>query len=180
MIIRINPEKCTGCRACEVFCSLKQENSVNPSLSRVLVKYNEPHNIFLPVLCLPCSEKPCLTVCPEIGAMVIDSHTGAVQIIEELCTACSKCISACEIGAIHFLRMTGRGKNKKAVVIKCDQCGGDPWCVQVCEPRALEYVDDPSGHGGQVVYDDLKKLLDTEIIKNDHYGEYRRVKGETR
>ena len=180
MIIRINPEKCTGCRACEVFCSLGKENTAKPNLSRVQVLKDMPNNIILPILCLPCNENPCMNACPEPGAMVVDSHTGAVQIVEELCTACSKCITACEIGAIQFLRMDGRGKNKKAVVIKCDQCGGDPWCVKVCEPGALEYIEDHTEDEGQIIYNDLKSALENSGFHIKKRGRKKSQKRETK
>ncbi|MEA1977181.1 MAG: 4Fe-4S dicluster domain-containing protein [Chloroflexota bacterium] len=160
MIINVIPEKCTGCRACEVFCPLEQEGIIDPALSRIQVLKDVPNNIFLPVLCPPCEDKACMTACPEPGAMVIESHTGAVVIVEELCTACSKCIAACDIGAIQFLRQPGRGKNDKAVAIKCNQCGGDPWCVKVCEPGALEYVEESDTFEGQIVFETLRTSLD--------------------
>jgi anaerobic carbon-monoxide dehydrogenase iron sulfur subunit len=160
MIIQVIPDNCTGCRACEEFCPIEQEGYINPELSRIKVYKDLPHNLFLPVVCVPCDEKPCLQACPEPGAMRINPATGAVEIIEENCTGCSKCIRACSIGAIHFLRQDGRGKLGKAVAIKCNQCGGDPWCVKVCQPGALHYVEESAELSGQVVFTTLESLLD--------------------
>jgi Fe-S-cluster-containing hydrogenase component 2 len=161
MIIRVHPEKCTGCRACETYCALEQEGLVNPALARVRVLKDEPRNLFLPILCPPCDEKACVDACPEPGAMTIDPCTGAVVIAEALCTGCSKCIRACSIGAIRLLRQAGRGKFGKAVAFKCNQCGGAPWCVKVCAPGALEYVEE----SGQPVFESLRvALADAEKI----------------
>lgn len=138
MILSIKPENCTGCLACEVYCSLAHEGAVNPALSRIRVYQTDSRQTILPVVCLPCEEKPCIQACPQ-GA--ISLHAGGAVIIDEsLCTGCSRCVRACAIGAIHFQRLPGRGKNGLAVSLKCDQCGGDPWCVRVCPNGALEVV----------------------------------------
>ena len=171
MIVQVHPEKCTGCVACQVYCPLEQETMINPALSRIHVLKDESRNFFLPVLCPPCAEKSCIAACPEPGAMIVAPETGAVRIVEEKCTGCSKCISACAIGAIKLVRQTGRGKFGKAVAIKCNQCGGDPWCVKVCAPGALEYIDSD----GQMVFEKLRAALpDAEKILAERGGQPRR------
>ncbi len=158
MIIHVDPARCTGCRACEVFCSLEQEGKANPALSRIQVLKDVPHDFFLPVVCPPCEDKACLTACREPGALVIDPVTGAVVLVDALCSGCSRCVSACDIGAIRLLRLAGRGKKGKAAVIKCNQCGGDPWCVRVCEPGALTYVPETPERTGQQVFERLRAM----------------------
>ena len=159
MIIQVHPERCTGCSACEVYCPLEQEGVVNPALSRIKVLRDEPHNFFLPIVCPPCDEKKCMAACPEPGAFVVVPETGAVVITEELCTACSKCASACDIGAIRLVRRKERGKFGKAVAVKCNQCNGSPWCVKVCEPGALEYIHETQEQTGQMVFEKLRAEL---------------------
>lgn len=161
MFINVIPEKCTGCRACELFCSAKQESVLSPALSRIHVIKDEPADLYLPVVCPPCEDKRCLAACPEEGALIIRAETGAVEVVEASCTACSRCMRACGVGAIHFLRQAGRGKRSKATVLKCDQCGGEPMCVQVCEPGALEYLDEAlvAGLDGQIVFGRLRRAL---------------------
>jgi anaerobic carbon-monoxide dehydrogenase iron sulfur subunit len=141
-VLQIDPAQCTDCRLCEIFCSLKQEGYVNPNLARIRIRHDQSRKLLAPITCPPCDEKKCIAVCPEPGALTISPQTGAVVVVEALCTGCSKCIAACDIGAIRFLRQDGRGKNGKAVALKCNQCDGDPACVRVCEPKALEYVED--------------------------------------
>ena len=162
MIIQVDPARCTDCRLCEIYCSLQQEGYVNPSLARVQIRRDESRRLLAQIVCPPCGEKKCLAACPEPGALVISPQTGAVVVVEPRCTGCCKCIAACEIGAIRFLRQEGRGKNGKAVALKCDQCGGDPACTRVCEPKALEYVNEATG---QQVFERLGALL-AEIEKD--------------
>jgi anaerobic carbon-monoxide dehydrogenase iron sulfur subunit len=164
MIIQAISELCTGCRACEVYCSLAHEGVIDPFWSRIDVLQDAPHDVFIPIVCPPCVEKACIAACPESGAIVEDPSTGAVRIVEENCTACSKCIAACEIGAIKFIKQTGRGKKAKAVAIKCDQCDGDPWCVKVCQPGALNYVEQSSLISGQGVFEHLRAMRERADI----------------
>jgi aldehyde:ferredoxin oxidoreductase len=156
MRLEIAPEKCTGCQACVVFCSLKQEDVVNPELARIHVWENHSEISFLPITCALCDDKPCIEVCPEPGAISVN-HLGAVVIDESFCTGCSKCVDACQIGAIQLHLLPGRGKLGKAVVLKCDMCDGDPWCVKVCQPGAITIRDDD---GGQAMHDMLLAELE--------------------
>lgn len=180
MFINVIPEKCTGCRACEVFCPLEQEGVINPILSRIQVWKDAPHDLFLPLVCPPCADKACMAACPEPGAMVIDSRMGAVVIVEALCTGCSKCIGACDIGAIGLVRPLsmskgGRGKNGKAVAVKCNQCNGETWCVKVCEPGALEYVAETPELNGQMVFERLRAArIQAEAVLAERGAQSRR------
>lgn len=149
MFLDVHPEKCTGCRACEVFCSLEHEGLAQPELSRIRILKDELGATFLPIVCPPCAGKPCLQACPEPGAMLVTTE-GTVIIDESLCTGCSKCIRACDLGAVRFHRLRGRGKHGKAVALKCDLCDGDPWCVKVCEPGALTLWEGAEDEGTQV------------------------------
>jgi Fe-S-cluster-containing hydrogenase component 2 len=144
MILDVNPEVCTGCMLCELYCSLFHEGQSFPELSRVQILAEHNRKKLVPVMCIPCEEKPCITACPEPGA-IQKTDTGAVVIEESLCTACGKCLRACRIGAIRIHRLEGRGKNGKAVALKCDQCQGDPWCVKVCPVNAILKVDGKVG-----------------------------------
>jgi carbon-monoxide dehydrogenase iron sulfur subunit len=157
MLLDVSPEKCTGCRTCEVFCSIAHEGQAFPELSRIKVWKVETRNIFLPIVCPPCNDKPCMSACPEEGAMRL-REDGAVIVEESLCTGCCMCIRACSLGAITFHRLEGRGKHGKAVVLKCDLCDGDPWCVRVCEPGAVAIVK-ASPSASRSVFTRLAELL---------------------
>ena len=151
MVLDIDPQKCTGCLACVVFCSLQHEDQVSTQLSRIQILHDENRIVLLPITCIPCDDKPCIPVCPE-GAIAVN-NLGVVIITEALCTGCGRCARACEIGAIRVQRLPGRGKNGRLVSLKCDLCGGDPWCIKACSFDAILKVDEMQG--GQAVYDQL-------------------------
>ncbi len=163
MRLIIFPERCSGCSACEVFCSLHHEGRVNQELSRIHVIRDEEHAVFLPVACVSCQSKACMAACPEEGAIYIN-YLGMAVIEEALCTGCSKCMQACEIHAIRFSRQAGRGKSGKAFCFKCDLCGGDPTCIKACPQDALALAQDSDGEAGQRLYeplrDDCTRIID--------------------
>jgi Fe-S-cluster-containing hydrogenase component 2 len=116
--------KCSGCRKCEIACSLAHEKRVWPEASRVRVFMLVP-GVEFPHLCAQCEDYPCVEACP-VKALSINKRTGAVLVKAKACTACGKCIDACP-GRIPHLH-----PNEKHVLI-CDLCKGDPQCVEVCE-----------------------------------------------
>lgn len=134
-VIQVDIERCVGCRACEVACSLKKTGRVDPSRSRIKVirfeKRGEFHN-YVPMVCQQCSTPLCLDACP-LNAISKDPSTGAMIINEEACVGCRVCTVACPIGGISLDPV-------KDVVFKCDLCKGDPECVKYCEPQAISYV----------------------------------------
>lgn len=128
----LNPEKCTGCRRCEVACSFFKEKECNPAKSRIHVLSWEKECLDFPLYCVQCLKPACKTVCP-VNAIKVDENTGIVKIDNDLCIGCRMCMIACPIGAISM-----DSANKK--LLKCDLCEGKPRCVEYCEPKALEYV----------------------------------------
>lgn len=124
-------ERCTGCRLCELVCSLVHEGECNPSKSRIHINRWELEGVDIPMFCMQCEDAPCAQVCP-VEAMPRVPETGALVIDEELCFGCKLCASACPFGAI-VLRPEGKP-------VKCDLCQGDPECVKFCETKAIEYV----------------------------------------
>jgi len=116
-------EKCSGCRRCELACSMKHEGVWWPEASRVRVFMPFP-GVEVPHLCAQCDDYPCVGSCP-VDALSVDEDTTAVIVDRDACTACGACIEACP-GTVPYLH-PGDGK---ATI--CDLCGGDPECVKVC------------------------------------------------
>ena len=132
--IAIDTSKCTGCRMCEVACSLKHVEECNPERSRIRVIRTEEEGQleFVPSTCMQCETAMCELVCPT-GAIARDPETGVRIINEQKCIGCSSCSYACPFGACFLDRTLG-----KSVV--CDQCDGDPTCVKLCPTDALQYI----------------------------------------
>ncbi len=115
--------RCSGCRKCEITCSLFHENRIWPEASRIRVFMLVPGAEF-PHFCTQCDDYPCIKSCP-VDALSVSKDTGAVMVDKEKCTACGLCIDACP-GRIPHIHPT----EKYALI--CDLCGGDPRCVRVC------------------------------------------------
>ena len=146
-VLRAIPDLCTGCRICELVCSLYKTGTANPSLARIKIQNVRKESRFIPVICRHCQNAPCFAACPVPGAMSLNEAIGVVSINADKCITCLACMEACPFGAIQI------GPN--AEVLKCDLCGGEPLCAKYCPvrpdhqshylsyPRAscLEYVE---------------------------------------
>lgn len=115
---------CSGCRRCEIACSLHHEKQIWPEASRVRVFMYVP-GIEIPHLCFQCDDPECVEACPE-GALSVNERTGGISVDDTLCTACGICIDACP-GHIPHLH-----PDESRIVI-CDLCDGDPECVKTCQ-----------------------------------------------
>jgi carbon-monoxide dehydrogenase iron sulfur subunit len=117
-------ELCSGCRRCEVACSLFHEKQIWPEASRVRVFMLIP-GIEIPHLCFQCDDPECVEACPE-GALSVDEQVGGIRVDESRCTACGICIDACPGRIPHMHPREDR-------IVICDLCGGNPECVRVCQ-----------------------------------------------
>ncbi len=131
----VEPEKCTGCRCCEMVCSLKNQGENNPARSRIHVVRSQEDNIItvVPVVCQQCEDALCLDLCPA-GALSRNLETYAVVVDSDKCLGCRTCVEVCPFGAPSVDPRTG-------VADKCDLCDGDPTCVKFCSFDALKYVE---------------------------------------
>lgn len=129
----VDPTRCTGCRICEIVCSLTKEKVVNPSKARIQILKVESVSLSMPMVCQQCFDAPCAAVCP-VGALSQEESTGLVNHDPDRCIGCKSCVTACPFGAIGI----NVDANK---VAKCDLCGGDPTCAKFCETKAIQCVD---------------------------------------
>ena len=132
--------RCSGCRRCEIVCSLSHEGKIWPEASRIRIFAPFP-GLEVPHLCAQCDDYPCVKACPA-DALSVDEKTGAVIVNKEKCTGCGVCIESCP-GKIPYIHPT----ENYAVI--CDLCGGKPKCVEVCTEagyNALRLTDDPGIH----------------------------------
>ena len=148
-----NPDKCIGCRTCEVACVLGHptgaENDLTPENFHPRLKVIKGLEMSAPVQCHHCENAPCVRVCPT-NALVY--REGTVQIVAERCIGCQSCVLACPFGAMQVvtkpIKQANLGpltvKGTVRVAHKCDLCidvPEGPQCVKVCPTKALQLID---------------------------------------
>ncbi len=116
--------RCSGCRKCEIACSLFHEGHIWPEASRIRVFMLVP-GLEFPHFCVQCRDYPCVEACPT-EALSTNRKTAAVSVDNEKCIACGKCIEACP-GRIPHMHPT------EDYILICDLCDGDPQCVKICQ-----------------------------------------------
>ena len=129
----IDYQKCTGCRLCELVCSVSHDGFSNPARSRIKVMKWEAEGLYIPMSCQQCQDAPCMNVCP-VKAISRDEEIGNVSVDYDVCIGCRSCVSVCPFGAMSFNIMERQ-------VFKCDLCDGDPQCVRFCDMKAVDFVD---------------------------------------
>jgi Fe-S-cluster-containing dehydrogenase component len=148
-----DPNRCTGCHACRLACSI--ENELEPELSWRRIETFNPRRypgiplFHLSLACNHCAEAACMYACPAL-AYTRDEVTGAVLLDEGKCIGCGYCAWACPYDAPVFDR--GRG-----VMTKCTFCvtrlreGLEPACAALCPTGALDFADLPEAElGGEI------------------------------
>ncbi|MFQ5899224.1 MAG: 4Fe-4S dicluster domain-containing protein [Candidatus Methylomirabilia bacterium] len=131
-VLKIIPEKCTGCLRCELACSYMQTGAFQPSKSVIRVAPYEAHTSYAPYTCSQCAEGWCMAACP-VGAITI-SPAGAKVVLDDQCVGCKLCTIACPYGTIFYNADTGKA-------FKCNLCGGAPACAEACPTAAIVYED---------------------------------------
>jgi benzoyl-CoA reductase subunit BamC len=128
--IKVDVDKCTGCRACEIACSafhaVPKYSSLNPSRSRILVVMDETRDLFVPVRAGDYTRAEC----NGRNLYVIDGKE-----YDE----CSFCPASCP--SRDYFKEPDSG-----IPLKCDMCEDippvpEPMCVQACQPGALTYSE---------------------------------------
>ena len=122
--LKVDWSKCTGCRMCEVACSLHHlENIINPKRSRIRVLIED--DTFIPIIAGPFTEAECTAK----RIVVIDSKEY---------DACDLCPASCPVRPIFK-------EPDVDIALKCDFCGEppDPDCVKWCDTEALTFVEVP-------------------------------------
>jgi len=134
-LLMIHPEKCTGCRNCELACAFSHDGGgLRLRTARVHVFSWEREGFSVPMMCQQCADAACISVCPT-GAMHRAGPGGRVEWEANKCIRCRMCTLACPFGNAVY---DAAGN----AILKCDECSGDPECVKACPNQALEWVDD--------------------------------------
>lgn len=127
-----DPALCSGCRTCEIVCTMAHEGYASSERSRIQWTKNVMDACITDIMtCKQCAGAECVAVCPS-QALSVDLETGARVINEELCVGCQLCLNACPVvpPRIRYDAVTN-------TCFKCDLCGGDPQCVKFCPTGAL-------------------------------------------
>src|SRR4030043_2034881 len=128
--IKIDADKCNGCRACEIICSAfhatPQYSSVNPAKSRIQVISHRLKDIWLPVFAGEYAPAECM----GRDVYIID---------EKEYDECGFCRASCPSRGIFKEPDSG-------LPLKCDMCESDPplekpMCVQKCLNDVLIYEE---------------------------------------
>lgn len=135
-ILVITPEKCTGCRTCELICSFTKTQEFNPKTSRVSVFSYDEAAISVPMMCMQCEEPSCRAVCP---VSAISKTEQGVLIDDKKCIGCKMCVSACPLGNITFSAVERK-------IVKCNLCDGNPQCAEFCPSGAIRFVETTPGN----------------------------------
>lgn len=180
--VTCDPNKCTGCRACELACFAehnKDTNNVGNTVGTVTVPVAPrlyvtkiADGISAPIQCKHCEDAPCLNVCSKNAISRID---GQVIIDTEKCIGCKDCMLACPFGAIDLFVQYKNGEkviqagcsDAAKAANKCDLCKDNPKgpaCVRVCPNEALRVVE-PDAEKSNKNMKAVQALLDAANAK---------------
>lgn len=85
MPLVVDIHKCTGCRLCEMICSLEHEGVNNPALSRITILKQEQLGVHIPAISVNC----------------------------DLCEGEMKCVKYCPTKALRFVKMKDAAKLRR-------------------------------------------------------------------
>jgi len=145
-IIKVDLDKCNGCRACEVACSTfhssPKYSSNNPARSRIRVIHEPLRDVYVPIRAGDYTPAECT-----------GRHTYTIN--EKEYDECSFCGVSCPARDVFKEPDSG-------LPLKCDMCESDPpltepMCVQWCLADALTYEE------REEEVDEEEKLEEMEI-----------------
>ncbi|SMC64779.1 Fe-S-cluster-containing hydrogenase component 2 [Desulfocicer vacuolatum DSM 3385] len=119
-----NNETCSGCKACELVCTLQNLKEINPSKAMLHVygKFPDPGKYYVDI-CDQCGA--CAEACPQ-DAIELKGQT--YRINKDKCDKCMACVPACPV---NLVKVDDDGYPYKC--INCKQC------VTVCPRDALTF-----------------------------------------
>jgi carbon-monoxide dehydrogenase iron sulfur subunit len=153
--IVVHPERCVGCRQCEVACAVAHSSSKNLFTAvfetprprpRIHAEPGPAMNTSFPNTCRQCNPAPCHVACPSGAIRRADDISEALLRDARRCIACGMCAMVCPFGVITF-HADLSAPERPAVATKCDLCIGrlreeaQPACVDACKAGALEFGD---------------------------------------
>jgi len=75
----INADRCTGCKICELVCSMSKHGEYNPTRSYIKVLSNKDMDVSIPVLRIGCDFcAKCVEFCPSEAIKIVTQQEAAV------------------------------------------------------------------------------------------------------
>lgn len=145
--IKIDINKCSGCRSCEIICSASHASpkysSINPARSRIRIIKSELDNIFIPVIASYYTSAECngRNVYKQ-NDYLIEGQWDVIANKEEYAKKgiefgdCAFCGASCPSRDLFKEPDSG-------LPLRCDLCEGEaePLCVRWCMIGALTYEE---------------------------------------
>ena len=124
--------KCIGCFTCMNVCAAFNHSDHSLKKSCIHIKTSGGlEGRFVSYVCLACREAACEEVCPTRALSI--RKGGGVDLKEELCIGCKRCVNACTIMAINYDEDIGKP-------IICHHCG---ICAKYCPHNCLIMEESP-------------------------------------
>lgn len=155
--IRVDINKCTGCRSCEMACSAfhatPKYSSLNPARARIRIIMDETKDIYVPIRAGEYTRAEC-------------NGRNLYTINGKEYSECSFCPSSCP--SRDYFKEPDTG-----LPLKCDMCEDEPplalpMCVQACQQEALIYIEreeEVTTEKPEVKLDEMELAFDALVKK---------------
>ena len=118
MRIKVDKKKCSGCRLCEMVCSLFHAGVMNAEKSAVRIESDDLEtSVNVPIVCRQCKDMKC-----------IEGEEATPRIEKNKFLWDKSRAERCPFRALTVF---------DGYAYHCDLCGGNPRCLKVCTPGAL-------------------------------------------
>ncbi len=128
--IKVDVDKCTGCRSCELACSafhaVPKYSSINPARARIRVIIDEVRDVYVPIRAGEYTQASC-------------NGRSTYTIAGKEYSECAFCPASCP--SRDYFKEPDSG-----LPLKCDMCEdepplSEPMCVKACKFDALTYEE---------------------------------------
>ena len=162
--IKVDVNKCTGCRSCEMACSafhaMPKYSSINPAKSRIRVYMDEVRDLYVPIRAGDYTQAEC-------------NGRNLYVIADREYSECAFCPASCP--SRDYFKDPDSG-----LPVKCDMCEDvpaidEPMCVQACKFDALTYeereeevAEEAPQEGSQQAIDQVELKAAYEYLVKQH------------